>query len=199
MHEIVEPFMNLEYRVFNNFLQHNISIGVKGALCYEACKNLIQGFNPMHNLQVLLNKSSDDRLSFLVYHVFQAIYDESSVRDSGLLLIQELSVSADFRSEFVKNCQTLNGRYRKHNLLWEGPPILFPQNGVCSSFIASNVHNLDPYGFGCTYKQIVNCSCYECVIIMGLQTNPLLLTKALNAEQATHESADLLATADALL
>ncbi|WOH14960.1 hypothetical protein DCAR_0934490 [Daucus carota subsp. sativus] len=126
VHEVVEPFKNLECRVFNKFVDHCVKIGVKGGLYYYACWKLIRGKNPTHHLQVLRVISNDDNLSFLAYYVFQSLYDPSTLKHNSILLHQKLSTDSDFRSDFINNCTTLNGRYRKYNRTF-GRPDFFPK------------------------------------------------------------------------
>lgn len=107
MHEVVETFKNHECRVFNNFLEHTIKIGVKGTLCYDACKNLIQGSNSSHHLQILCNIANNDNLAIPAYHEFQFLYGPSTLKHNTLLMHQKLSAHAEVRSDFVKNCMAL--------------------------------------------------------------------------------------------
>lgn len=166
VHEVVEPFRNLECRVFNNFVKHTVNIGVKAALCYDSCKKLIRCKNPVHYLQILEKICKDDNLSFLAYYIFKTIYHPSTLQENALHLHQKLAVDSDFRSDFQNNCMTLKGRCRKYKRFWYGPPDIFPQNGVCSLNVSGGDHNMDPFGLGCSYKEIITTSCSECMILM---------------------------------
>ena len=165
VHEVVEPFKNLECRVFNNFVKHCVQIGVNGGLCYYACRKLIRGKNPAHHLQILRNISTNDKLSFLAYCVFQTLYDPSTLKQNANHLHLKLSTDPDFRSDFKKNCITLKGRYWKYNRTF-GRPDVFPQDGICSLHVSGLEHNMDPHGLGCRFRQIINSSCSECMILM---------------------------------
>ncbi|WOH15531.1 hypothetical protein DCAR_0935072 [Daucus carota subsp. sativus] len=166
VHEVVEPFKNLECRVFNNFVKHTVAIGVKGALCYKACKNLIRGNTPTQQLNILRNIANDDDLCFLAYCVFKTHYEPSSLQQNGQILHQKISESSKFRLEFESHCRALNGRCRKYKVFWYDRPDIFPQNGVCSSYVSGKAHNMDPYGVGCSYKEILAATCSECMILM---------------------------------
>lgn len=161
------PFQTTETvnMVFNNFVKHCVKIGVKGGLCYYACRKLIRGKNPTHHLQVLRDISSDDNLSFLAYCVFQSLYDPSTLRPNANLLHQKVSTDPDFRSGLKNNCITLKGRYRKYNRTF-GRPDVFPQDGICSSHVSGLEHNMDPHRLGCRFRQIISASCSECMILM---------------------------------
>uniref|UniRef100_A0A161ZM06 Uncharacterized protein n=1 Tax=Daucus carota subsp. sativus TaxID=79200 RepID=A0A161ZM06_DAUCS len=166
VHEVIEPFKNLECRVFNNFVKHTVNIGVKGALCYHACKKLIRGNNPTQQLHTLSNIADDDNLCFLAYYVFKTIYDPSTLKQNGQILQQKISESAEFSFDLEKNCRALKGRFGKYNRFWLDRPDIFPQNGVCSSYVSGKAHNMDPYGLGCGYREIVTATCSECMILM---------------------------------
>ncbi|WOH04059.1 hypothetical protein DCAR_0623464 [Daucus carota subsp. sativus] len=167
VHQVVEPFRNLECRVFKQFLKHCLKARVRGALCYFACKKLSRGENPDHHLQILRDLSADDNLAFLAYHIFQTLYHPSTLKENASILHEKLIRHAEFRSDLMNNCTTLNGRHRKYYRFWYGPEDMFPQNGVCSFFVSGkDDHNMDPYALGCSYKEIISTSCPECVIVM---------------------------------
>ncbi|WOG82395.1 hypothetical protein DCAR_0101559 [Daucus carota subsp. sativus] len=151
---------------FNKFVKHSAKIGAKGAMCYVSCKKLIKARNPLHHLKILQSISGDDSMSFLAYHIFQTLYHPSTLQENALLLHLKFASHSEFRANFEKNCTTLKERYRKYNGLWYGRPDIFPQNGVYSSYVSEEDHNMDVFGLGCSYKEIVNSSCSECMILM---------------------------------
>lgn len=115
---------------FSLFLHDCKNLGINHALCYDACKNLMSGHQPLDNLQILHTISDNHSLSFLAYFIFKPFYQNTSPEESASNLYNKFLTSMHFRSNLVNNCVILEARRTVHHVGWGQVPRIGPQGLV---------------------------------------------------------------------
>ena len=154
------------FNKFSAFIHRCKDRGIDHAMCYDACRNLLQGEAIDNNLNTLRELSPNHSLSFLGYHVFNSIYKERFLQESARSIHSKLK-TLHFRNEFpnlVSNLQNYNKVMRSGG--WNPLPRFTPSKGICLLGKTKVQGHFNIYSWTPTIDDIIGTTCPICCLQM---------------------------------
>lgn len=147
---------------FTRFLSSCKLWGVKHAFCYEACKNLILGIEPVSNLQLLNDIRLTHSLSFLAYYLFLPYYQHTPPSECVAILFKEFSNNYLCRVNLKQNIMILTARRVAENAgLGEVSPIVLKES-ICPIHGTEHEGHLDYQARALLISDVEKLACYHC-------------------------------------
>lgn len=151
---------------FSAFLEDCKTRGINHALCYDACKHLLQRKDPENNLYILRQLSHNHFLSFLAFHVFSSIYNGACVEESATSIYHRLK-NFQFKSNLQSMVITLQKYTRQHNRgSWNAVRPFTPLPLWCPLGKERISTHFYFHGWPPTFEEIINSTCPLCCLQM---------------------------------
>lgn len=159
------PWNPLAQHKFSSFIQHCKIEGINHAICYDACKHLLQGEDTENNLHILRQLSKNHSPSYLAFHVFNSIYKEMCREESATFIHQRLK-TLHFRSHLQSIVEMLQKYKRQHRGGWNEVQRFTPVGPLCPLGRARLRRHFYIYGWPPTFEEIMNSVCPLCCLQM---------------------------------
>lgn len=141
---------------------------VKGALCYDASKNIILGNMMEENLDVLQGIADEHSASFVTFHVFNSICRPETAEDSATSLLTRLG-GLHFRADLEACVMMLRDLrlVQEAGLGWEEYPAMrAPDVPLCSFGNTMKPLHFYVRGWPPTFETVLSCTCSKCLLEM---------------------------------
>lgn len=161
MHKYDTPWLEDEYQRFSMFITECQNRGIRHALCYNSCKNVLLGNNVQYNLNTLLALSHTDTLSFLAYYTMLPVYNSALSDYCAGHLFHKFKTSVHFRDLIWKHCETLKGRNQRFRGGWTCTPPFVATEPFCSFYLTTGASSpeVNIYRSLPTLEELLRCDC----------------------------------------